>query len=117
MTQIPPPSRRPSAVDLPLKGGGEERSGRLAENILYFARALRAAGIPVGPGSVLDCLEALRVAHVGTSSVRYEIGIFRNDDQAAAAQGHFVHVYVERASNKPMPLSDKHKKALEGLRA
>ena len=59
----------------------------------------------------------LRVAHVGTSSVRYEIGIFRNDDQAAAAQGHFVHVYVERASNKPMPLSDKHKKALEGLRA
>ena len=59
----------------------------------------------------------LRVAHVGTSSVRYEIGIFRNDDQAAAAQGHFVHVYVELASNKPMPLSDKHKKALEGLRA
>ena len=59
----------------------------------------------------------LRVAHVGTSSVRYEIGIFRNGDQAAAAQGHFVHVYVERASNKPMPLSDKHKKALEGLRA
>ena len=59
----------------------------------------------------------LRVAHVGTSSVRYEIGIFRNDDQAAAAQGHFVHVYVERASNKPMPLGDKHKKALEGLRA
>jgi uncharacterized protein with von Willebrand factor type A (vWA) domain len=39
--------------------------GRLAENILYFARALRAAGIPVGPGAVLDALEALNVAHVG----------------------------------------------------
>lgn len=39
--------------------------GRLAENILYFARALRAAGIPVGPGAVLDALEALSVAHVG----------------------------------------------------
>jgi uncharacterized protein len=39
--------------------------GRLAENILYFARALRAAGIPVGPGAVLDALEALGVAHVG----------------------------------------------------
>ncbi|MGA7387986.1 MAG: VWA domain-containing protein [Pseudolabrys sp.] len=40
--------------------------GRLAENILYFARALRAAGIPVGPGAVIDALEALSVARVGT---------------------------------------------------
>jgi len=39
--------------------------GRLAENILYFARALRAAGMPVGPGSVLDAVQALQVAHVG----------------------------------------------------
>ena len=39
--------------------------GRLAENILYFARTLRAAGIPVGPGAVLDALEALDVARVG----------------------------------------------------
>src|SRR6266702_2201639 len=39
--------------------------GRLADNILYFARALRAAGIPVGPGAVLDALEAVRVACVG----------------------------------------------------
>ncbi len=43
-----------------------EQSGRLAENILYFARALRAAGIPVGPGAVLDALEALQAAGVGT---------------------------------------------------
>jgi uncharacterized protein with von Willebrand factor type A (vWA) domain len=42
-----------------------ESQGRLAENILYFARALRAAGIPVGPGAVLDAVEALGVAHVG----------------------------------------------------
>jgi uncharacterized protein with von Willebrand factor type A (vWA) domain len=40
--------------------------GRLAENILYFARALRAAGIPVGPGAVLDALAAVQVADVGT---------------------------------------------------
>jgi len=39
--------------------------GRLAENIVYFARALRAAGMPVGPGSILDALEALNVARVG----------------------------------------------------
>jgi uncharacterized protein with von Willebrand factor type A (vWA) domain len=43
-----------------------DQSGRLAENIVYFARALRAAGIPVGPGAVLDALEALKVAGVGT---------------------------------------------------
>ena len=40
--------------------------GRLAENILYFARALRAAGMPVGPGSVLDALEAVKTAQVGS---------------------------------------------------
>jgi len=40
--------------------------GRLAENIVYFARALRAAGIPVGPGAVMDALTAVRVAGVGT---------------------------------------------------
>jgi len=39
--------------------------GRLAENIVYFARALRAAGMPVGPGALLDALEALSVARVG----------------------------------------------------
>ena len=46
---------------------GEVKSeGRLAENILYFARALRAAGMPVGPGAVLDALAALEAAGVGT---------------------------------------------------
>ncbi len=43
-----------------------EQAGKLAENIVYFARALRAAGIPVGPGSVLDALAAVRAAGVGT---------------------------------------------------
>src|ERR1700716_533822 len=43
--------------------GGE---GRLGDNILYFARALRAAGIPVGPGAVLDALAAVQAAGVGT---------------------------------------------------
>src|SRR5208283_4732928 len=43
----------------------QEPAGRLAENIVYFARALRAAGIPVGPGAVLDALEAVKAAGVG----------------------------------------------------
>jgi uncharacterized protein with von Willebrand factor type A (vWA) domain len=43
-----------------------DSQGRLAENITYFARALRAAGLPVGPGAVLDALAAVEVAKVGT---------------------------------------------------
>jgi len=46
----------------------------------------------------------LRVAHRGTSSVRYELGIFGGGD-SAAAQGHFVHVYVDALTRKPAPLS------------
>lgn len=57
----------------------------------------------------------LRVAHLGTSSVRYEIGIFRNDETTAAAQGYFVHVYVDRVTNRPIPLPDRFKTALAKL--
>ncbi|HKY87445.1 MAG TPA: thioesterase family protein [Pseudorhodoplanes sp.] len=57
----------------------------------------------------------LRVAHLGTSSVRYEIGLFRNDEGIASAQGHFVHVYVERATAKPVPLPEKLRAALKPL--
>src|ERR1700692_1142684 len=49
----------------PASGGGKAE-GRRGENILYFARALRAAGIPVGPGAVLDALAAVEAAGVGT---------------------------------------------------
>jgi acyl-CoA thioester hydrolase len=59
----------------------------------------------------------LRVAHIGTSSVRYEVGLFRDDDQLAAAQGHFVHVYVDRASNRPVALPAALRKALEAIRS
>ncbi|HVG50519.1 MAG TPA: VWA domain-containing protein [Xanthobacteraceae bacterium] len=44
----------------------EQQRGRLAENIVYFARALRKAGIPVGPGSVMDALAAVLAAGIGT---------------------------------------------------
>jgi acyl-CoA thioester hydrolase len=58
---------------------------------------------------------ALRVAHLGRSSVRYEIGIFRGDDDLAAAQGHFVHVYVDRLSGRPVALPDALKRAVAAL--
>jgi acyl-CoA thioester hydrolase len=46
----------------------------------------------------------IRVAHIGNTSVRYELGLFRNDDAQVAAAGSFTHVYVERASGKPVPV-------------
>jgi acyl-CoA thioester hydrolase len=57
----------------------------------------------------------LRVAKLGTSSVTYDVGIFRGDEDLASAQGHFVHVYVDRATNKPVPLPAALKQALEKL--
>ncbi|MBO0752052.1 MAG: VWA domain-containing protein, partial [Bradyrhizobiaceae bacterium] len=49
----------------PADANGDSSAGRLAENILYFARALRAAGLPVGPGAVLDALSAVEAAGLG----------------------------------------------------
>ncbi|MDM0046374.1 thioesterase family protein [Variovorax dokdonensis] len=48
----------------------------------------------------------IRVAHMGTSSIRYEVGLFAEGAETAAAQGHFVHVYVDRASQRPVPLPE-----------
>jgi len=63
-----------------------------------------------------DRLEAgLRVAHLGTSSVRYEVGIFADGAETAAAAGHFVHVYVDRATRRPTPLPGPLRAALEPL--
>ncbi len=59
----------------------------------------------------------IRVARLGTSSVRYEIGLFRNDEAEAAAEGHFVHVYVDRATSRPVPLPDALRGALAALLA
>jgi uncharacterized protein len=48
-----------------LTGNSQPGSGRLAQNILFFARALREAGLPVGPGSVLDAIAAVEAAGIG----------------------------------------------------
>lgn len=57
----------------------------------------------------------LRVAHVGNSSVRYEIGLFCNDSEVAAAAGHFVHVYVDRATRTSVSIPDNIRIALKLL--
>jgi acyl-CoA thioester hydrolase len=58
---------------------------------------------------------AIRVAHIGRSSVRYEIGLFEEGQEQAAACGHFVHVYVGRESRRPTPLPDDFVQALQRL--
>jgi len=61
-------------------------------------------------------LAGLRVAHVGRSSVRYEIALFAEEDGSAAAQGHFVHVYVDRETQRPVKLPEALERALAPLR-
>lgn len=59
----------------------------------------------------------LRVEKLGNSSVRYGIGLFRNDDQDSAAQGHFVHVYVDRHTRKAATVPDDMRAALQRILA
>ncbi|MDB5895076.1 MAG: thioesterase superfamily protein [Rhodoferax sp.] len=57
----------------------------------------------------------LRVAKLGQSSVRYEIGLFAEGSPRAAAQGHFVHVYVDRETRQPTPLPEALRQVLMAL--
>ena len=64
-----------------------------------------------------DRLEAgLRVQHLGRSSVRYEIALFASGSDEAAAQGEFVHVFVDRAARRPLELPASLRHALSRLR-
>jgi acyl-CoA thioester hydrolase len=94
---------------------------------------IRAGGLDIHAGAVIGlCVEShcrfdgplefpdtvdagLRVAHLGRSSVRYEIGLFRADDEKPAAEGWFVHVFVDRATRRPQPIPDPMRRALERL--
>ena len=69
-----------------------------------------------GPISFPDVVHAgLRVTKVGNSSVRYEIGLFRNEEKAASAQGYFVHVYVDRTSRRAIAVPIDMRLVLEKL--
>lgn len=57
----------------------------------------------------------LGVSKLGRSSVRYEIGLFARDHKEASAEGYFVHVFVDRASRRPVPIPEKLRSALEKL--
>jgi acyl-CoA thioester hydrolase len=69
----------------------------------------------LAPAAYPEDLDAgLRVTKVGRSSVRYEIGIFRQSGELIAF-GHFVHVFVDRAGRRPTPLPERIRNALERL--
>jgi acyl-CoA thioester hydrolase len=57
----------------------------------------------------------IRVARLGSSSVRYEVGLFAEGETVTAARGHFIHVYVDRATRRPVPLPAPLKSVLETL--
>ena len=70
-----------------------------------------------GPLAFPQTVEAgLRVAHLGASSVRYEVGLFAQGAPHSAARGHFVHVYVDRATRRPAALPPALVQTLEKLR-
>ena len=110
-------------------------------NVVYYAYfdtvinayLIREGGLDIHDGKVIGvCAESacsykaafafpeeveagLRVAHLGNRSVRYEIGLFKEGRDEAAAVGSFVHVFVERATMKAVPIPDGLRKALAKL--
>ena len=95
----------------------------LIEQGLLDTAASDAIGLVVETGcryhtslSFPETIEAaLRVARLGPSSVRYELALISEGEADAAADGHFVHVYVDRETRRPTPIPADIRTALEGL--
>ena len=62
-----------------------------------------------------DIDAGIRVTNIGNSSVRYEVGLFKLNDDLASADGFFIHVYVDRVNNKPTTLDYEFKKKLDTI--
>ena len=93
-----------AAGGLDFSGGGVV--GIAVETMCHFHKSL----------AFPDVVDAgLRVGKLGNSSVRYEIGLFRAGDAEAAATGHFVHVFVRRPEQAPVPMPGPIRSALERL--
>ena len=134
-----PCPRRP-LVSSPTRWNDNDTFGHV-NNVLYYsfvdtvitAFLIRVAGLDIHHGGLVplcaeshcvfkrevcfpETLEAgLRVAHIGRSSVRYEIGLFRERDEEPAAEAWFVHVFVSREGRTPEPLSAPLRDALQSI--
>lgn len=62
-----------------------------------------------------ELIAGLRTTKIGETSVRYEIGIFGSQDETSRADGHFIHVYVDRDTNRPTALPEALRKAVEKI--
>ena len=62
-----------------------------------------------------DIEAGIRITKIGNSSVRYEVGLFKQNDNLASADGFFIHVFVDRDSNKPIKLDYEFKKKLDTI--
>jgi len=85
---------------------GGEIVGFARETMCRFHR-------PIAFPQAIDA--GLRVGHVGRTSVRYEIGLFIEGEDEPAADGHFVHVFVDRVARRPAPLPDDLRAVLQRL--
>ena len=98
-------------------------NGHLIDNNLLDLKAGKTVFLVVDTGchyygemAFPDVIHAgLRVEKLGGSSVRYEVGLFRNDEDTASAEGHFVHVNVGRQSRRPEPIAETARQALAAL--
>jgi len=95
----------------------------LIDNGLLDLKTSETIGLAVDTGcKFFDSIEypdivhaGLRVTKLGTSSVSYDIGMFKNDVATAAAQGHFVHVYVDEKTRRPVKISDMMREKLSTI--
>jgi acyl-CoA thioester hydrolase len=69
---------------------------------------------PIAFPDTVQC--GLRVTHIGSSSMRFEVGLFRNEEPTAAALGYFVQVCCDRETQRPIPMPAPVRAALEALR-
>ena len=130
----------PHVLDIPTRWKDNDVYGHV-NNVEYYSYfdtvinrwLITEGGLDIHDGEVIGlCVEShcafkaamafpdlvragLRVAHLGRSSVRYEIGLFREDDPEPAAEGWFVHVFVDRAERRPRDIPERVRAALERL--
>lgn len=145
MTETPEVETRerfPHVLTIPTRWMDNDIYGHV-NNVVYYSYfdtvineyLIREGGLDIHGGEVIGiCAEStcqykasftfpedveagLRVGHLGNRSVRYEIGLFKEGRAEAAALGSFVHVFVERATMKAVPIPDQLRKALAKLQA
>ena len=112
----------PEEPAMPARPSGPRARSRALPLLLATLLLLAGVGALV-PTSVAAAptsppTAGLRVARIGRTYIRYEIGIFRNDENTASAEGHFIHVYVDRETQTvPTPLPPALRDAVQPLLA